>query len=245
MMGLTIKELGKIPKIAMAITDKEDNKQIKFLNVDILEIRVDQFDNLDPQSIRKSIILRKKTGLPLILTIRSKEEGGQKEIPNDLKLKIFKNNISSIDAIDIELKSPLLAKIVELAKINRKIIIVSWHDFSRTPKSNILEEILNKALKSGGQIIKIAAKANNAEDFIRLLDFTLKNKNNHLITISLGEIGCISRLIFPKLGSLLTYSYINKPSGPGQIPLEKLQEDFRLYYPEYNKYYIKKSATLE
>lgn len=38
-------ELGKVPRIAVTVNDKEDNRLIKPLYADILEIRVDQFKN--------------------------------------------------------------------------------------------------------------------------------------------------------------------------------------------------------
>ncbi len=70
-------ELGKIPRIAVTVGDREDNKLIKPLFVDIVEIRVDQFKKIDPAYVKNSIEKRIKIGVPLILTIRSKEEGGR------------------------------------------------------------------------------------------------------------------------------------------------------------------------
>jgi len=161
-------KLGKIPKIAIAVTDKGENKSIKSLHVDILEIRVDQFEKIDPLYVRNVVASRKKIGVPLILTVRSKEEGGQRGIADKVKLDIFKENISSVDAVDIELNSPLLADIVKLAKKNKKVIIVSWHNFKSTPGGEFLKGLLAKAKKSGAHIVKIAAKANTIDDVINL-----------------------------------------------------------------------------
>ena len=68
------------------------------------------------------------------------------------------------------------------------------------------------------------------DDVIKLGKFTLENKAKNLITISLGDTGGVSRFLFPMLGSLITYSYISKPSGPGQIPLKELRKQISLYY---------------
>ncbi len=238
-------ELGKIPRIAVAVTDTEDVKAINSCYVALLEIRIDQFKKLNPDYIRNIILNRKKAGLPLILTVRSKEEGGQKNISAPSKLNIFRENISLVDAVDIELKSPVLSEVVRLAKKNKKTVIISWHNFISTPNVQFLNNILVKAKKNGADIVKIAAKANKSEDIVRLAKWTSANKNKNLITISLGALGGMSRLIFPKFGSLITYSYITKPSGTRQIPLEKLQEHLRLYYPKYNQSYIKKSGSIE
>ena len=238
-------ELGKIPKVAIAINDREDNKLIKSTFVDILEIRVDEFKKVDPIYIRNIVKMRRKIGVPLILTVRSKEEGGQKVISNELKLKIFKECISLIDAVDIELRSPILSEVIKIARKNKKVIIVSWHNFKLTPNDKMLRDILNKAKRSGANLVKIAVKANKIEDLNRLMSFTIENKSKNIITISLGEIGSISRLTFPKFGSLITYAYINRPSGLGQRPLDELREHLRVYYPKYNEYYIIKSRTIE
>lgn len=227
-------EIGKIPRVAVSISDREDNKSIPRALIDILEIRVDQFKKIEQGYINKVVKTRRKIGIPLLLTARSKKEGGEKDVPNQLKLRIFKENISLVDAVDIELESPVLSEVVKTARKNKKIVIVSWHNLKMTPNDKILKDILNKAKRSGANIIKIAAKANKKEDLNRLMRFTIDNKSKNIITISLGDIGSISRLVFPALGSLITYAYLNKPSGPGQRPLGELCEHLRTYYPRYN-----------
>ena len=227
-------ELGRIPRVAISISDREDNKLIPPALIDILEIRVDQFKKMEPAYIKNVIKTRREIGVPLILTVRSKNEGGQKDIPNQLKLNIFKESIPLVDAVDIELESPILLEVVKTARKNKKIVIVSWHNLKMTPRDKTLKDILNKAKRSGADIVKIAAKANKKEDLIRLMRFTMDNRSENMITISLGEIGSISRLVFPALASLITYAYLNKPSGSGQRPLGELCEHLRTYYPRYN-----------
>jgi 3-dehydroquinate dehydratase-1 len=226
-------ELGRIPRLAVTISDREDNKLIKSHFIDILEIRVDQFKNRDPAYVKNVIKKIKKIGLPLILTVRSKEEGGEKDVSNELKLSIFKENIPLVDAVDIELKSPVLSEVIRSARKNKKMVIVSWHNLKATPSDRILTGTLNKAKRSGAHLVKIAVKANKAEDLNRLMRWTIENRPKNIITISLGKIGSISRLIFPRIGSLITYAYINKPSGLGQRPLEEMRASFRAYYPQY------------
>lgn len=226
-------ELGRIPRVAVTISDREDNKLIKSRFIDILEIRVDQFKKTEPAYVQNVIKKRKKIGLPLILTVRSYAEGGEKDVSDELKLSIFKENIPLVDAVDIELKSPVLSEVVRSARKNKKMVIVSWHNLKMTPNDKILKDTLNKAKRSGAHLVKIAVKANKAEDLNRLMRWTIENRSKNIITISLGEIGSISRLIFPGLGSLLTYAYINKPSGLGQRPLKELRSHLRTYYPQY------------
>ena len=150
-----------------------------------------------------------------------------------------------VDAVDIELNSAILPEVVKAARENRKTVIISTHYLKTTPPDKALRKVLSKAKNAGAHIIKIAAMANKEEDLSRLMIFTIKNKAENIITISLGKIGCISRLAFPGMGSLITYTFINRPSGPGQVKLNALREHLRIYYPKYaesprNKKKIKK-----
>ena len=226
-------KLGGLPRVAISVDDRGGVKLTRSLPVDILEIRVDQFKILDPEYVAVVIKGIKKTGSPLILTIRSKNEGGQKNVPDRLKIEIFKRTISLVDAIDIELKSPIMPEVVKMAKKNKKLIIVSWNNFKLTPKDKILRGILSDAKKKGAQLVKIAARANSIKDVKRLMEFTADNKAKNMITISLGPLGSISRFLFPMAGSLITYAYVNKPSGPGQMPLKELRRRLRIYSPLY------------
>ncbi len=246
MIKLGNTSLNSIPKIAVAIKDEVTNETIKSLHVDVLELRVDQFADLDIEYIANNIRERKDNGPALILTVRNTEsEGGKSDISDDKKLEIFQAVTPLVDAIDIELRSPIISEVIDFAKKNKKLVIVSSHNFTDTPEAAILEDVLQEALKKGADIVKIAAQANSIEDVNQLMMFTMRHKEDNVITMSLGNIGSISRLTFPSVGSLLTYSYIGQPSAPGQIPLERLQKDLRLYYPKYNQYLIDTFNVLE
>ena len=226
--------LKAFPHIVVAITDQETNDSITCLHIDAIEIRIDKFNNFDADYIKNNIERRKKTKIPIILTIRNlKSEGGDEKISDDLKLKIFQSGISMVDALDVELSFPLLSDVVRLAKKYKKTIIVSTHNFKSTPNSVDLEKFFKNAKKKGADIVKIAAHANSIDDMNRLLQFTLKHKNDSIITMSLGNLGSISRLLFPLAGSLLTYSCILAPCAPGQLPAKLLADHLRIYSPRY------------
>jgi 3-dehydroquinate dehydratase-1 len=233
--------LGVIPRIAVSVADKESNEDIISRRVDVLEIRVDRFENTGLDYVEESVRERRRARIPVILTVRNdKAEGGETGISDDDKYKIFAGVISLVDALDIELSSPLLAGAVNLARENGKVAVVSAHNFRETLSGAKLKNLLDKAKDSGADIVKIAMQAESGEDIKRLAAFTLENRDKNIITVSLGSLGSVSRLMFPVLGSLLTYSYISKESAPGQVPLEKLRADMRFYSPDYDRYFIKK-----
>ncbi len=214
------------PKIAVTVRDDVDIETVQSLKVDILELRVDQFSNLNIDHIIFTIKAWRDAGIFLLLTVRNSAiEGGEDNcVSDEKKLEIFQEATSLVEAVDIELTSPIKSKVIALAKQNKKLIIVSSHNFVETPTKAALNVILHKSFEYKADIVKIAAQANSFHDVITLIHFTLEHKNKKIITIALGSIGSISRLVFPLLGSLWTYSYIDKPSAPGQIPIEKIQK---------------------
>ncbi|MDD2390262.1 MAG: type I 3-dehydroquinate dehydratase [Desulfobacterales bacterium] len=231
MMRLEPATLGGRPQIAVSVSDAEPNEVVHSRGIDVLEIRVDQFENQDLDYILGSICSRRKTGILLLLTVRNDPaEGGCAGIDDVKKLRIFKAAASLVDAVDIELRSPLLPEVINIARQQRLMTIVSYHDVDRTPPESDLRGIVDQAKEKGADVVKIAVKANSLDDVQKLMLFTLQNKDRNVIILAMGRVGAISRLIFPLAGSLLTFGYVSRPSASGQIPLDLLQEDLKRYY---------------
>ncbi len=218
----------KIKGIAVSVSGEETAREIKNSGADLLEVRLDAFRNLGESYILKKIEAYKKTGLPVILTIRAKDEGGRTALSDEKRLALFRSLTDYVDAIDIELESTILKDAVFIARKHKKALIVSWHNFKSTPAERDLEKIYKKA-RSAGDIVKIAVMANSREDVLRLLRWTLKHRGEPLATISLGKIGAVSRLILSFCGSLVTYTYLKKPFAPGQIACAELVRQFKIY----------------
>ncbi len=223
-------QLGNAPRIALSVSDRDTPGEIAKYKVDALELRVDSFKTLTVGRIVSKIRDFRKTRLPLILTVRSKEEGGKRHIPDGKRLFLFSSLIELVDAVDIELGSAILKDVLKIAKANRKASIISVHDLKRTPSCAELERIFKKAKSLKGDIFKIAVTAASYEDVSRLALFTLTHKKDNIISISMGSKGAVSRIFFPICGSLLTYSYINQPKAKGQIPISELNRQFKLYF---------------
>jgi 3-dehydroquinate dehydratase-1 len=143
---------------------------------------------------------------------------------------MFKAIIPFIDAIDIEIDTVITTDVIACA--STKTVIVSEHNFNETPDNNSLNSIVDTAKKLGADIIKIAAMTVKRQDVLRLLHFTEKCQEN-LVTIAMGEVGKITRIIAPLFGSLFSYCYISHEVAPGQLSLEKMAEEFSLYYPDF------------
>ena len=215
--------------IALVITDQETNAQIKSLGVGLLEMRVDLFKKLDPAYVIDQIKHRKRLKIPLLLTLRNqKKEGATKVFSDEKKLQIISAALPLVDMIDIELSSPLLKQVLLLARKLKKKVIVSSHHLNSMPHD--LESIFKKSLSTRADIIKIAAKAQTFNDVMTMLNFTHRHRQYPIITMSLGPIGAISRLILPAAGSRYTYTFLNKPTASGQVDVMTLKSHFKVYY---------------
>jgi len=250
-MGLFIgkTELGSIPRVVGVISDNDiltlSSETVEC--IDILELRIDMFKNHSPQYIEQRFnSIKTRFDKPIIATIRSIEEGGYLKINDTRRYELFEFVMPFSDAVDVEIESTeLIEKVVSLCKSHNKPIIGSYHNFDETPDIGYLNDIASKAKQYGVDIVKIAVKAKTKDDIARLASFTIKNKKIGLITISLGNIGLISRIFNPLIGSLMTYGHLGSPSAPGQISALDIVDYLRMFDPEYNEALINRLQLLE
>jgi 3-dehydroquinate dehydratase type I len=222
-------KLGEFPLIAGVLTDRDvfTIKDDSLDAVDIVELRVDMFDDLSHGHIKKIFeTVKDKIKKPVIATIRDVREGGQRQIED--RLSLYKIVTPLSDLVDIEIISEdILTEIKKVCTAYKKLLIASYHNFESTPDDKFLKDIAAKGKRLGADIVKIAATANDREDLIRLMTFTLRHRDKGLITMSMGDKGLPSRILSPLLGSLITYGYITTPSAPGQLSATELMNIFR------------------
>lgn len=127
---------------------------------------------------------------------------------------------------DIEIESAERAK-SELAELRRSVpVIVSFHDFEKTPA---LEPVLRRLKRVPANAYKIATTARKLNDDQRLIEFVREHHREPLIALAMSEIGLLTRVLGPSLGSLFTYAAPLQAEGtaPGQVPAKKLHSLYR------------------
>ncbi len=231
-----VKNLGTRPYI-VAVLDKafvETARSAQKLGADILELRVDMLDPCYHTGEKVSSVIRqlkKEVKLPVILTIRSSSEGSMAKIAGSKRLDIFMEAISETDLVDIEISSDRInSKVIELAKTQNKKVILSYHNFEKTPAIPYLKNQAEKACDMGCDILKIAAMASNMEDVRRLLYFCSKWKKTRISVMSMGCLSEISRLTGFLFGSCLTYGFIDQPVASGQLSVKDLVKYYHILY---------------
>ncbi len=224
--------LGERPLVALPLDEDDFDlklKNAKSKNIDIIEVRIDQFSDLTIDNIVNHFKKVRENGFYSIATIRSEKEGG-KSIPDEERLGIFEAVAGYTDILDIELTSENInKKVIQVAKSEGILSLVSYHDFEKTPNEIEIQKIINDSYNLECDIIKYAFKANSVEDVGRVLSMTHRNRDKNLVAISMGELGKVSRVTGFFFGSLITYTYIGKSFAPGQIEADKLYEELRFY----------------
>lgn len=213
----------------------EETKRTIQLAPDIIELRIDAWDFIEDVETSLSTIkeVRKiAKDVPIILTCRGHWEGGFKEVSDTAKFSLYEKavKLKLVDYIDIELAygEEKIQKARELLKGTSTYLIVSFHDFEKTPPEEELYSIMASEIKAGAHVAKLAVMPKKEEDVLALLAATLSIRRDFpevpLITMSMGELGSLSRVIGGKFGSDLTFAVGNKESAPGQIPVTKLKQ---------------------
>ncbi|MCD7808879.1 MAG: type I 3-dehydroquinate dehydratase [Erysipelotrichaceae bacterium] len=220
------------PKICLPIvgtTDKEIMEQLNSfenLKYDLIEIRIDFYQDLNDIQKVLSILrdIRVATVKPILLTCRSQKEGGQSTLSNEDYKELLREIILArcVDMIDIEVMSSdyFISLLTGIAHRNNTKVIMSNHDFAQTPDNDIIKERILKMEKMEADIAKIAVMPQNKKDVMRLLDLTLEMSEQlsiPLVTMSMGELGGISRMSGELTGSAITFATGAKASAPGQI----------------------------
>lgn len=227
-------ELGRRPAIVVPLYDDDPAADVVAVRdlADLVELRIDSFARTDATHVRRVVEqARAADSPPIIATVRWSEEGGQGSLADEERLALYESVTPLVDAVDVEIRSPIRDRVLELAHRQGRTSIVSYHDFDRMPAFDELESLVDEADAAIASILKIAATAVSMADVRRLLEFTLRHRDRGLVTIALGPIGAISRVFFPLAGSLFTFAHHRAASGPGQLPLALMRQELRRYYP--------------
>lgn len=229
-----------LPKIAVPNVG-ENEKEIldsakKIVNAkpDLMEWRIDYYadgvkDN--DKLIETAKKLREVVGeLPILVTFRTKNEGGVLELGEDdyldLVQVVIKNRLG--DAVDIELfhDEKRVSNLVADAHRYNVVVVMSNHDFEKVPAKDVIEFRLKKMAELGADVPKLACMPHNASDVLTLLTATNEVNNelpNPLITMAMGDIGKVTRVAGQVFGSSLSFGAVGKTSAPGQLSIEDLR----------------------
>ncbi len=214
-------------KTCVSIAEKTPYKIKQTLKIalkksDYAEVR---FDFLKIEQIPEAIEIIKKDLNKIVCTLRPKTEGGkfsgnEKERISILKL-IAEYNPFLLDVEFNTLKRN--SSLVRYLKSTKTKLLVSWHDFKKTPSSAELKKKMNQMAKFSFNV-KIVSTAKSTDDSNRMLELYSKKGRNNLISFAMGDLGRISRILCLYLGSPYTYVSLGKAVAPGQFSVDEVKK---------------------
>jgi 3-dehydroquinate dehydratase-1 len=198
------------------------------LSVEVVEWRADSFAELTADGAA-NLMKRLRSVLTeelLIFTLRIQSEGGKNQMTQQQRLACMESAIATgeVDLIDIELCNgkEFIDAVHAMAK-GRTRVILSYHDFRATPDGQFLHEKLADMVLHHADVAKIACMPQDPSDVLRLLEATLRARkafpSTPLCTMSMGGIGCLSRVAGFLYGSDMAFAVARESSAPGQIPV--------------------------
>jgi 3-dehydroquinate dehydratase-1 len=209
-------------------------KKIAQAKPDLMEWRIDYYrDGIKDNSklIATAKKLRDAVGeLPILVTFRTKNEGGVLELSEDGYLNLVQVVVENRlgDAVDIELfhDESRIKALVKAAHNYNVVVVMSNHDFEKVPAQDVIEFRLQKMAALGADVPKLACMPHNADDVLTLLAATNaahKAIDKPIITMAMADLGKVSRIAGQVFGSCLSFGAVGKTSAPGQLSIEDLR----------------------
>ncbi|EPZ8296478.1 type I 3-dehydroquinate dehydratase [Acinetobacter baumannii] len=210
-------------------------------DADLAEFRIDllSFASDTKQVIALGHELKKILGnKPMIATIRTRNEGSQLEISDADYGKTYQAYLKNpfMDWLDVEMfrDQKVVSEIVQKAHQKKVLVVMSNHDFQKTPSQDEIEKRLLKQDQMGADVLKIAVMPKSKQDVFTLMNATLKvsqQTTKPLLTMSMGQLGTISRVATANMGGSYSFGMIGQASAPGQIDVTKLKQILQTVQP--------------
>jgi 3-dehydroquinate dehydratase-1 len=208
-------------------------------NPDVIEWRVDYFETIgDAAAVLETAgALRAAVGnAPIIFTRRSINEGGEKIAIGDADVVRLYDAVGAsglVDFLDFEMSNDAghVRSVRESARGHGTRVILSYHNFGYTPGLDFLVQRFLEAERLGADVAKVAVMPRDRADVLTLLAATAQAEAKAripLISMSMGPLGAVTRMIGGIFGSSLSFAVGQGSSAPGQMPIADLRAVFEV-----------------
>lgn len=218
---------------AKVIAANQDADLAEF-RIDLLDFAADSKQVIALGHELKNILATK----PMIATIRTHNEGGKLTISDADYGKTYQAYLKQpfMDMLDVEMfrDQQVVKNTVKLAHDKKVLIVMSNHDFQKTPSEDEIVKRLLKQDELGADILKIAVMPQSKQDVFTLMNATLKvsqQSKKPLLTMSMGKLGTISRIATANMSGSFSFGMIGEASAPGQIDVTQLKQFLKTVQP--------------
>ena len=192
----------------------------KLSSCEMIELRLDKLE-LSPEQIHELI---HSSPVPVLVTYRPGK------IPEAERVNLLVAAVESgAEYIDVEIESPLPTKRqLHMACKGKAKLVISYHDYERTPVGYELQNIVQRCMDDGADIAKVACMVNSKKDAARILG--LYAHFGSLVALGMGQLGRITRISAQHLGAPFTYASVDQmhKTAPGQLSADELKQIYRI-----------------
>ncbi|MEL7483625.1 MAG: type I 3-dehydroquinate dehydratase, partial [Planctomycetota bacterium] len=213
-----------------------------------VELRIDSYfpgsegdaeDTLRIETLRSLIA---DCPLPVILTCRSAEEGGDYDGDESDRVSLLEKLCVNVEHppayLDFELaayqrSANIRQKInlcVDHPKQQRDVrtrLILSMHDFDQRP-SDLMRRLADAWAEPAASVVKFAYRCRSIRDNLEIFEI-LRDAPKPTIGLGMGEFGLMSRVLAPKFNGFLTFASLrdSAATAPGQPTISDLLGMYR------------------
>ncbi|HEX5976251.1 MAG TPA: type I 3-dehydroquinate dehydratase [Nitrososphaeraceae archaeon] len=190
---------------------------------DYVEIR---FDFLNLSDMDQAMSISNMISKKAVYTVRAPDEGGHFKGSIAQRIAWLKKLAASKPMLlDVELNTiKYNTCLTDYLKAQNVSLLISWHDFEKTPQDAELKRLLYE-MRTYSQNIKMVATAQTTVDSLRLLDLYENARELNLIAFAMGDAGVISRVLCVIIGNApFTYASLEKAISPGQLTIKQMRK---------------------
>ncbi len=184
--------------------------------IDLAEVRLDLLlsKGVEPEKVLAAMA---KKEIPILLTLRTREEGGAFNWRSRQRVLFFLAFLPFADVVDLELTNlPRLGRVLRAIRRSRRDLVLSSHSLKRKLTPLRLKRLLAEFRKTRAAVYKIVGLARRTRDLRTLAEPLLTLPHMRLAILASGPLATASRLSLPALGSRLVYVHLDEPAAPGQ-----------------------------
>lgn len=231
---------------AIAIDEVADQIAAQRRWIDLAEVRIDLLAPRERASVAVLPRLvharlgdghgdRTDARLPLIATVRRRDDGGRFEGTEADRLRLLET-AAGAGFRYLDLESDLSddaahRRILDACDRAGVTVIRSHHDFARVPAD--LDSLTRGLPRRAGELPKVAVMAESTRDLVRFIEAAGGLGAAPRIALAMGPYGFPSRVLAMRLGSALTFASVPRgddsgPAAPGHVTPRELVEQYRV-----------------
>lgn len=210
-----------LPIIKKSQVDVLAMVEINLENYGVFEVWLDCIEDFDKEILNT---LSKFSDKQFVFTLRRNNQNNSSSSDQRLE-KIIKDISKTKFSVDLDIMQINLIHFAKSLKMENQLII-SFHDYSRTPETVYLDKIIDKIRSLKPAIIKISTLCKQPADALKLMKYKrdfLESGQKHIV-LGMGEPGKITRVFGSLWDNELIYIPVDESesSAPGQISLNEM-----------------------